>query len=201
MEFSRFCTFNEIKFLNKSKIFVQYTHFSIEFSRFGKFFDFPSNFHEFVHSTNSNFFYKSVRFVCLMFKIFHRIFTILYIQRIQCLKYIHTTYTSILHNFPLNFHDFVLSTKSNFLTSPNYWYILCTQFSIEFSRFGTFIDFPSNFHEFIHLMNSNFFTNPNDLYIKCTEFSIEFSRFCIFNENKFVNKSGLFVHLTYTIFN
>ena len=136
-----------------------------------------------------------------MYKIFHWIFTILYIQRIQYLKYIHMIYTSIVHNFPLNFHDFLLSTKSKFLTSPNYWYILCTQFSIEFSQFGTFIDFPSNFHKFVHSTNSNFFTNPNDLYIKCTEFSIEFSRFCIFNENKFVNKSRLFVHLTYTNFN
>ena len=62
--------------------------------------------------------------------------------------------TSNVHTFPLNFHYFVLSTKSNFSTSPNYLYILCTP-----SQFGMFIDFPSIFPEFLHSINSNFFTN------------------------------------------
>ena len=66
--------------------------------------------------------------------------------------------TSNVHTFSLNFHYFVLSTKSNFSTSLDYLYILCTP-----SRFGTFIDFPSIFPEFLHSTNSNFFTNLNYL--------------------------------------
>ena len=46
--------------------------------------------------------------------------------------------------------------KSNFSTSLDYLYILCTP-----SRFGTFIDFPSIFPEFLHSTNLNFFTNSN----------------------------------------
>ena len=64
--------------------------------------------------------------------------------------------TSNIHTFPLNFHYFILSTKSNFSTSLDYLYILCTP-----SRFGTFIDFPSIFLEFLHSTYSNFFTNSN----------------------------------------
>ena len=86
------------------------------------------------------------------------VFTVLYIQRIQIFKQIHTIYTSNVHTFPLNFHYFVLSTKSNFSTSLDYLYILCTP-----SRFGTFIDFPSIFLEFLHSTNLNFFTNSNFL--------------------------------------
>ena len=65
-------------------------------------------------------------------------------------------YTSNVHTFPLNFHYFVLSTKSNFSTSLDYLYILCTP-----SQFGTFIDFPLIFQEFLHSNNLNFFTNSN----------------------------------------
>ena len=46
--------------------------------------------------------------------------------------------------------------KSNFSTSLDYLYILCTP-----SQFGTFIDSPSIFPEFLHSTNSNFFTNSN----------------------------------------
>ena len=91
-----------------------------------------------------------------MYTIFPWIFTILYIQRIQIFKQIHTIYTSNVHTFPLNFPYFVLSTKSNFSTSLGYLYILCTP-----SQFGTFIDFLSIFLEFLHSTNSNFFTNSN----------------------------------------
>ena len=42
------------------------------------------------------------------------VFTVLYIQRIQIFKQIHTICTTNVHTFPLNFHYFVLSTKSNF---------------------------------------------------------------------------------------
>ena len=65
-------------------------------------------------------------------------------------------YTSNVHTFPLNFHYFVLSTKSNFSTSLDYLYIVCTP-----SRFGTFIDFPSIFLEFLHSTYLDFFTNSN----------------------------------------
>ena len=81
---------------------------------------------------------------------------VLYIQRIQIFKQIHTICTSNVHTFPLNFHYFVLSAKSNFSTSLDYLYILCTP-----TRFGTFIDFPLIFLEFLHSTNSIFFTNSN----------------------------------------
>ena len=93
-----------------------------------------------------------------MYTIFPWVFIILYIQRIQNFKQIHTICTSNVHTFPLNFHYFVISTKSNFSTSLDYLYILCTP-----SRFGTFIDFPSIFPKFLHSTNSNFFTNSNYL--------------------------------------
>ena len=73
-----------------------------------------------------------------MYIIFPWVFTVLYIQRIQIFKQIHKICTTNVHTFPLNFHYFVLSTMSNFSTSLDYLYILCTP-----SRFGTFIDFPS----------------------------------------------------------
>ena len=98
------------------------------------------------------FFNKFILFVHLMYTIFPWVFTVLYIQRIQIFKQIHTICTSNVHTFPLNFHYFVLSTKSNFSTSLDYLYILCTP-----SRFGTFVDFPSIFLEFLHSTNSNFF--------------------------------------------
>ena len=91
-----------------------------------------------------------------MYTIFPWVLTVLYIQRIQIFTQIHMIYTSNVHTFPLNFHYFVLSRKSNFSTSLDYLYILCTP-----SRFGTFIDFPSIFLEFLHSTNTNFFTNLN----------------------------------------
>ena len=91
-----------------------------------------------------------------MYTIFPWIFTVLYSQRIQIFKQIHTICTFNVHTFPLNFHYFVLSTKSNFLTSLDYLYILCRP-----SWFGTFIDFPLIFPKFLHSTNSNFFTNSN----------------------------------------
>ena len=91
-----------------------------------------------------------------MYTIFPWGFTVLYIQQIQIFKQIHTIWTSNVHTFPLNFHYFVLSTKSNFLTSLDYLYILCRP-----SWFGTFIDFPLIFPKFLHSTNSNFFTNSN----------------------------------------
>ena len=81
---------------------------------------------------------------------------VLYIQWIQIFKQIHTICTSKVHTFPLNFHYFVLSTKSYFSTSLDYLYILCRP-----SRFRTFIDFPLIFPKFLHSTNSNFFTNSN----------------------------------------
>ena len=80
----------------------------------------------------------------------------MYIQWIQIFKQIHAIYTSNIHTFPLNFHYFVLSTKSNFSTCLDYLYIFWTP-----SQFGTFIDFPSIFLEFLHSTNSNFFTSSN----------------------------------------
>ena len=107
--------------------------------------NFPLNFHNFARSS-----------------IFHRIFTKLDIQWIWIFLQIRTIWTS---NFQLNFHNFVLSMKSNLSTISDYLYIFCTQFSVKFSWFGTFIDSPLNFHKFVDLMNSIFFTIPNDLYI------------------------------------
>ena len=101
-------------------------------------------------------FNKFILSVYLMYTIFPWVFTVLYIQRIQIFKQICTIYTTNVHTFPLNFHYFVLSMKSNFSTSLDYLYILCTP-----SWFGTFIDFPSIFPEFLHSINSNFFTDSN----------------------------------------
>jgi len=105
-------------------------------------------------SDDFEYFYKSEWSVRLMYNTLHWIFMILYIQRIQNFKQIHNIYTSNV--VPLNFLDFLLSMKSNFSTSLDYLCILCTQFTIEFSWFGMFIDLPLNFHEFVHSMNSNF---------------------------------------------
>ena len=91
-----------------------------------------------------------------MYTIFPWVLTVLYIQRIQIFKQIHTIYTTNIHTFPLNFHYFVLSRKSNSSTSLDYLYILCTP-----SWFGTLIDFPSIFLKFLHSTNSKFFTNSN----------------------------------------
>ena len=102
------------------------------------------------------FFNKFVLSVYLIYTIFSWVFTVLYIQRIQFFKQIHTIYTSNVHTFPLNFHYSVLSKKSNFSTSLDFLYILCTP-----SWFGMFIDFPLIFPEFLHSTNSNFFTNSN----------------------------------------
>ena len=99
-----------------------------------------------------------VLFVHLMYTIFPWVSMVLYIQRIQIFRQIHLICTSNIHTFQLNFHYFVLSTKSNFSTSLDYLYILCRP-----SRFGTFIDFPSIFPKFLHSTNSNFFTNLNYL--------------------------------------
>ena len=85
-----------------------------------------------------------------MYTIFPWVFTVLHIQRI------HMICTSNVHTFQLNFHYFVLSTKSNFSTSLDFLYILCRP-----SWFGTFIDFPSIFPKFLHSTNSNFFANSN----------------------------------------
>ena len=105
----------------------------------------------------------------------------MYIQRIQIFKQIHTIYTSNVHTFPLNFHFFVFSTKSNFSTRLDYLYILCTP-----SRFGMFIDFPSIFLEFLHSTNSNFFTNSNF----CKAFTIRwFIRVIHFSFMEFVHYS------------
>ena len=93
-----------------------------------------------------------------MYTIFPWVFMVLYIQQIQIFKQIHTICTSNVHTFLLNFHYFVLPTKSNFSTSLDYMYNLCRP-----SWFGTFIDFPSIFGEGIHSTNSNFFTNLNYL--------------------------------------
>ena len=75
--------------------------------------------------------------------------------------------TSNVHNFLLNFHDFVLSTKSNFSTSLEYLYIKCTQLSIEFSQFGTFnnFDFPLRSHDFVCSTILKFSSNQDDQYI------------------------------------
>ena len=107
--------------------------FSFEFSRFYTLNEFK-------------FFNKFVLSLHLTYTIFPWVFTVLYIQRIQIFKKTHTICTSNVHTFPLNFHYFVLSTKSNFSTSLNYLYILfCTftiwyvhWFSIDFSQISTF---------------------------------------------------------------
>ena len=83
---------------------------SLEFSWFGTFFDFPSNFVEFVHSTNSNFFSNSELLVCLLYIIFHWTFMIFYWQQNQISQQARTICTSYIQNFPLNFHDLVRSS-------------------------------------------------------------------------------------------
>ena len=64
-----------------------------------------------------------VLFVHLMYTIFPWVSMVLYIQRIQIFRQIHSICTSNIHTFQLNFHYFVLSTKSNFSTSLDYLYI------------------------------------------------------------------------------
>ena len=68
--------------------------------------------------------------------IFNWFFPNLYIQWIQTSLQILMIYTFNVHNFSLNFHDFVLSMKPNFSTSPDYLYIYCTHF-------------PWNFHDLV----------------------------------------------------
>ena len=169
--------------------------------------NFPLNFHDFAHSTNSNFstnldylyiyctqfFFEFLRFRTFNdFKffikfglivhkqtIFHWILMILYIQRIWSFKQIRTICASNVHNFPLNFHDFVFLTKSIFSTSLDCLYFWCTQFSIKFSWFGTFIDFPSNF---------------SNLYILWIRIILQIRMICMSNVQNFPLNFHDFVH-------
>jgi len=132
--------------------------------------------------------------------IFHRFLPNLYILRIQTFLQIRMICTSNVHNFPLNFHDFVLSMKTNFSTSLT----ICT-FNIH--------NFPLNFHDL--LRSSIFHQIFTNLYIKqiwiflliqtfytsnVQKFSIEFSWFCKFNKFKILNKFLRSVHLMYIKF-
>ena len=103
----------EIKFLNKSELFVHlmytifhwifmiwFVHwFSIEFLRICRF----NEFDFFL-------FYTSELFVHLMYIIFLWILTILYFQQNQISQQVQTICASNVHNFPLNFHELVRSS-------------------------------------------------------------------------------------------
>ena len=106
-----------------------------------------------------------------MYKIFHWIFTILYIQQILIFKQIHTICTFNVHNFSFNFHDFVLSIEIKFLNK---------------SRLS------------VHLMYTIFHWIFMIWFVHW--FSIKFSQICRFNEFDFFYKSERFVHLMYIIF-
>ena len=125
--------------------------------------------------------------VHLMYPIFHWIFSISYIQWIWIFRRIWTFDTSIVHSFPLHFHDFVHSMNSIFRQIRAF----CT-FNVH--------KFPLNFHDIVHLTNSNFSTYLDHLYIQYTQFSIGFSGYHTFNEFKFFYEFSLSVHLIYTIF-
>ena len=76
-----------------------------------------------LHERKMNDLYKSPNGKCLEKFEFVKKF-----ELVECRisKQIHTIYTFNVHTFPLNFHYFVLSTKSNFSTSLDYLYFLCT---------------------------------------------------------------------------
>ena len=93
-----------------------------------------------------------------MYTNFHWIFLISYIQRIWIFPQIWIFCTCNVHNFPMNFHDSVHSTNSNFSTNLDVLFVKCTKFYVEFSRYHTFNEFKF-FHVFIlsiHLLYSIF---------------------------------------------
>ena len=124
IEFSCVYTFNEFEFLNKFGLFVNLMY---------KIFPWIFTILYFQQNQILN---EFKIFVHLMYWIFHWIFTIWLVLRfsiefsLNCtfnefefFLQIRTIWTS---NFQLNFHDFVLSTKSNLSTSSDYLYIFCT---------------------------------------------------------------------------
>ena len=122
LNFHNFFTFNEIKFLNKSRIFVHLMYiifnwiftiwyvlqFSIEFSRFCTFNEFK-------------FLNKSERSVHFRYIIFHRIFIVYYIK----IPYFSTNLDNlyICKQFSISFSWLWHSTNSNFSTNLNNLYI------------------------------------------------------------------------------
>ena len=102
--------------------------------------NFPLNFNDFVLSKKLNFSTYPGLFVHLMSIIFHWIFMVSYIQRIQVFLQIQTICTFNAHNFYWIFTIFVLSTISNFSTNQTF----CTSNAHKF---------PLNFHSLVRSWN------------------------------------------------
>ena len=106
-----------------------------------------------------------------MYIIFHWILTILNFQQSQISQQVWNICTSNVHNFPLNFHNLVHSLFSHRILTTLYIQRILIFLQIRMSCASNVHNFPLNF-----------------------------SWFCTFNENKFVNESGVFLDLMYTIF-
>ena len=106
-----------------------------------------------------------------MYIIFHWILTILNFQQDQISQQVRNIFTSDVHNFPLNFHDLVHSLIFHGILTTLYIQRILIFLQIRMICASNIHNFPLNF-----------------------------SWFCTFYENKFVNKSRVFVHLMYNIF-
>ena len=122
-----------------------------------------------------------------MYTNFHWIFSISYIERIWIFPQIWIFCTCNVQNFPMNFHDSIHSTNSNFSTNLDVLFVKCTKFYVEF-------------HDIIHLMNSNFSMYSYYLSIYCIQFSSVFWWFRTFDEFNFFHKFKLSIHLVYRVF-
>jgi len=106
-----------------------------------------------------------------MYTIFQWILTILSTQWIRIFRQIHTICTSNEHNFPLNFHDFVLSTKSNSQQVRT----ICRSYVH---------NFPLNFHDLVRsLIFHRIFTN---LPIQRIRIFLQIRIICISNIQNFL---------------
>ena len=132
-----------------------------EVSKVGTFIDFPSNFHEFVHSTNSNFFTNPND---LMYLIFHQIFMTLYFQQNQISLKVWTICTTYVHNFPLNFHDLVPSLIFHRIFTT--LYIQRIRIFLQIWKICTFNvhNYLLNFHDSVLSIKAKFSTSPSYLY-------------------------------------
>ena len=137
---SRFCTFKELNFSNKSRLSVHlmYKNFNWIFMIL-------------LHSMNPILFYKNGRSVHLMFSIFHWILTALHFQWYQISQQIWTICTFNVHNF-----DWIFMV----------WYL--RWFSIEISRFCKFNEFEyfNKFRLSVHIFYTNFHLIFKILYIQ-----------------------------------
>ena len=146
--------------------------------------------------------------------IFHKIFMILYVQRISIFPRIWTFCSSKVHDFPLNFRDIVHLTNSNFSSYSTICPSNVFNFRLNFNDFvqstssiffhesslSVHLIYSLNFHDTVLSLNLYFSITSDFLSIQCTQFTIKLPWYSTFNEFEFFLKSRLSIHLMHTIF-